>query len=58
MAALLFDLKKQEEAFEQLVLALMQDSDQVEFMFELNPKLRKNKKIRKMVADFKSVSFM
>jgi tetratricopeptide (TPR) repeat protein len=53
MAALLFELKMQEEAFQQLALALMQDSEQLEFLYELNPKLRKNKKINKMVADFK-----
>jgi tetratricopeptide (TPR) repeat protein len=58
MAALLFEQKKKEEAFQQLALALMQDSDQVEFMFELNPKLRKNKKISNMVAEFRAFNFI
>lgn len=56
MAVLLFDLKRKEEAFQQLALALTQDPDQVEFIFELNPKLRKNQKIKKMLAEFKSFS--
>jgi hypothetical protein len=56
MAVLLFDLKRNEEALQQLALALMQDPEQVEFIFELNPKLRKNQKINKLVAEFKSYS--
>jgi len=56
MAVLLFEQKRKEEAFQQLALALMQDSGQVEFMFELNPKLRKNSRIIKMMAEFKSFS--
>ena len=56
MTALLFEQKKQIEAYLQLELALIQDADQLEFLFELNPNLRKNKKISKMVADFKLVN--
>jgi len=57
MAVLLLELNRKEEAFQQLAIALMQDPEQVEFIFELNPKLRKNQKITRMVAEFKSYSF-
>ncbi len=57
MAALLFELKMQEEAFQQLALALMQNAGELDFLFEFNPRLKNNKKISKMVADFKLVNF-
>jgi tetratricopeptide (TPR) repeat protein len=56
MVVLFLELKRKEEAFQQLALALMQDPEQVEFIFELNPKLRKNPRINKMMAEFKSFS--
>ncbi len=52
----MLEQKKQKEAYELLSFALMQDFEQVEFLFELNPKLQKNKRLNKMVADFKSYS--
>ncbi|KAF0236177.1 MAG: hypothetical protein FD181_2992 [Prolixibacteraceae bacterium] len=58
MAVLFLEIKRKEEAFQQLSLALMQDPDQAEFIFELNPKLRKNRKINKMMAEFKSHIFL
>lgn len=54
LVALMLELKQQKEAFELLYYALMQDSEQVEFLFELNPELLKNKKLNKIVADFKT----
>ncbi len=50
---LLLNQKKQVEAHEMLSFALMQDFKQVEFLFEMNPKLKKNKKIIQIVDDFK-----
>lgn len=58
LAALLFEQKKNEEAFQQLSLALMEDADELEFLFEFNPRLKKNKKVSKMIADFKSLNFI
>jgi tetratricopeptide (TPR) repeat protein len=53
LVALMLELKQQKEAYELLSYALMQDFEQVEFLFEINPKLQKNRKLNKMVADFK-----
>ncbi len=50
---LLMEQKRQTEAYELLSFALMQDFEQVEFLFEMNPKLRKNKKIIQIVDDFR-----
>lgn len=55
LVALLLEQKKQKEAYELLSNALMQNFDQVNFLFELNPALQKNKKLNLMMADFKPV---
>ena len=52
MAALLFEIKRFREAYLELEVALIQDSEQLDFLFEFNPQLKKNKKISKMIADF------
>jgi len=54
LVALMLEQKKQKEAYELLSFALMQDFEQVEFLFELNPKLHKNKRINKIVDDFRT----
>lgn len=53
---LLLEQKKQNEAYELLSFALMQDFKQVESLFEINPKLKKNKKIIQLVNDFRNYS--
>ncbi len=50
---LLLEQHKKDEAYELLSFALMQDFKQVESLFEMNPKLKKNKKIIQLVNDFK-----
>ena len=53
LVALMLEQKNRKEAYDLLSFALMQDFDQVDFLFELNPELQKNKRLNKMVADFK-----
>ena len=54
LVPLLIDQKRHREAYELLGVALMQDFDQVKFLFEMEPKLKQNKKVNMIVNDFKS----
>ena len=54
LVPILLEQKRHREAYELLAVALMQDYDQVEFLFELEPKLQKNKKVKMIVEDFKT----
>ncbi len=54
MVPLLMDQNKITEAYDMLALALMQDFNQRDYLFELAPKLRKDKNIKMIVEDFKS----
>jgi cell fate (sporulation/competence/biofilm development) regulator YmcA (YheA/YmcA/DUF963 family) len=54
LVPLLIEQKRQREAYELLALALMQNYDQVDFLFEMEPKLKENKKVNMIVEDFKS----
>ena len=54
LVALLLAQKQRKEAYEILSIALIQDYDQVEFLFELNPNLRKSNKLKKTIDEFKT----
>jgi tetratricopeptide (TPR) repeat protein len=53
LVELLMENKKKNEAYELLSFALMQDFEQVQFLFDMNPKLKIDKKIIQMVDDFR-----
>ncbi len=53
MVALLLKNKKEKEAFEMLLISMKQDFEQINYLFDIYPKSIKNKKIKKIIDDFR-----
>ena len=53
LVALLLETKKEKDAFELLIIAMKQEFDQINFLFDIYPKSLKNKKLKKVVDDFR-----
>lgn len=53
MVALLLENKQEKEAFEMLQTAMRQEFVQINYLFEIYPKALKNKRLRKMVDNFR-----
>ena len=53
LVALLLETKKDKDAFELLIIAMKQEFDQINFLFDIYPKSLKNKKLKKVVDDFR-----
>lgn len=53
MVALLLEVKKEKEAFQMLNNAMEQEFEQINYLFDIYPKSLKNRKLKKVVDNFK-----
>ena len=53
LVALLLETKKEKDAFELLTIAMKQEFDHINYLFDIYPKSLKNKKLKKVVDDFR-----
>ncbi|NQU52527.1 MAG: tetratricopeptide repeat protein [Bacteroidetes bacterium] len=53
LVALLLEDKKEKEAFEMLLISMKQDFEQINYLFDIFPKSTKNRKLKKLVDNFK-----
>ncbi|NLB25609.1 MAG: hypothetical protein GX820_02830, partial [Bacteroidales bacterium] len=56
IAGLLLEYKQEKEALKMLSAAMNQDFSQIEYFFDLSPKALKNRKIKKLINDFRANS--
>ena len=53
MVSLLLENKQEKEALNMMLVAMDQDFSQVNYLFEVFPKALKNKKLRRLMNDFR-----
>jgi hypothetical protein len=54
IAGLLFENRQDKEAFEMLLFAMKQDFVQINYFFDIYPKAFKNRRINKLIDDFRA----
>ena len=53
LVALLLERKNEKDAFELLIISMKQEFEQINYLFDIYPKSLKNRKLKKVVDDFK-----
>jgi len=53
LVVLLLESKKEKDAFKMLIIAMEQEFEQINYLFDIYPKSLKNKKFKKVVDDFR-----
>ncbi|NOR73873.1 MAG: tetratricopeptide repeat protein [Draconibacterium sp.] len=53
LIALLLEVKKEKDAFELLIIAMKQEFEHINFLFDIYPKSLKNKRLKKVVDNFR-----